>query len=382
MYAVIIGDVHLRDDEFNPHRMRILEDLAERFAQPVEERAGVWVLLGDLNHALMRIADRNFLTGFLRELVRTGPVVIVRGNHDRIGDLDVFARLIPETHLVYAPTTFYCLDDKGGRARLSRRVDGATVNGFRLRVLPYIDRKPSDADVPARFDELIGQWDADCLEAQRHGAMTVGHMNVAGALASTGQPQIGREFELSQAHVELLARQGPVFMGHIHKPQFVGSAVMVGSVCQQDWGEEGEEKRIVVYDSSIDEPGKHAHQVVPVPGPKMLTVSTYTNPDGTIQTAGMPVDDWPSHLRVRVGYNPVGQPPDFEALRRQIPSDVRVKFVGVPDEVGEVRCREIAEASDLDDKVAAYCAVQGIEFTPALAARLDDLLAAEAMEAK
>lgn len=375
MYNVIIGDIHLRDDAFNPRRLQILEDLLDQFRYNVSSTGGIWVLLGDINHAQMRLQDRNWLIDWLSEVQDVGPVLIVRGNHDRPGDLDMFEKLMDRVHVVEYPSTVFAARTLGGTKTRLLVNPKRPHDGFRIRVLPYIERKPSDGDTLTDLDALVGIWQSEEAEARAAGCMTVGHMNVAGAKVSSGQPQIGKEFELDATQVSILARQGPVFMGHIHKPQEVGQAVMVGSVCQQDWGEEGENKRVIVYETGIDE--RHRPwSSSPVYGPDMKTFELRANPDGVV-----PFDrpnPLPSHLRLRVAYNPHHTPPDYVGLRKAIPDTSTVKFVGVPDETVGVRCEKITEAKDVYWKMASYCGVNGIPWTEELRSDLSELVVAAA----
>ena len=64
----------------------------------------------------------------------------------------------------------------------------------------------------------------------------IGHANVGGAVTSSGQPNIGREIELSPRHLD---RLGPIYKGlnHVHKAQEIHGAHYPGSICRLDWGE-------------------------------------------------------------------------------------------------------------------------------------------------
>lgn len=364
LYAVLVGDVHLRDDGYNSRRRAILDSLVDHYAGEVVERGGIWILLGDLNHGTMRIDDRNFLAALLKRMAEAGDVVIVRGNHDRIGELDVFQRLIGGVYLCYAPEVLRVAFDA-----TSHRAMIGDAGGFRLNVLPYVDRKPSDAPVPEALDTLISGWAAD-----DEPALTVGHLNVAGSVASTGQPQIGREIELSIAHVDLLSKNGPVLLGHIHKPQTVGEAVFVGSICQQDWAEADEQKRVMTFDSTR----KVSLHAADVTGHVMLTHDCRHDPIAGLEPElpHPPAAETEGHLRVRVAYNPLEgsiDPPQIaEACRRL--GWRQTKVVGIPDDTSGVRCREVAEAPDVPAKVRAWCDAQDVEWTPALAGELDTVL--------
>jgi len=55
-------------------------------------------------------------------------------------------------------------------------------------------------------------------------------------MASTGQPQIGHEIELTSGHLGRFGTR-PVLLNHIHKMQQVNNATYAGSCCRLDWGE-------------------------------------------------------------------------------------------------------------------------------------------------
>jgi hypothetical protein len=71
--------------------------------------------------------------------------------------------------------------------------------------------------------------------------LMIGHVNVAGAQLSNGQPSIGHEIELNPKHLDRLG-DIPKLLNHIHKPQTIAGAHYAGSVCRLDYGEI-EEKR-------------------------------------------------------------------------------------------------------------------------------------------
>jgi len=64
-----------------------------------------------------------------------------------------------------------------------------------------------------------------------------------------------------------------VFNGHIHKPQTLDNIVNIGSPLIQDWGEKGENKRYIIYNSDS------GIKSVPIKGPKFITLETLTEED-------------------------------------------------------------------------------------------------------
>ena len=138
---------------------------------------------------------------------RDDEVVIVRGNHDRPHELDCFG-FIPHVTVFDRPGLYYHRNNPGTMVVLPYPSSGALVG--------------TGADGAKIFQDyaldLLESASAASLEGQH--ILTVGHFNVGGAIASTGQPQIGREIELDAGTVDKLARYaGPVVLGHIHKPQ-------------------------------------------------------------------------------------------------------------------------------------------------------------------
>jgi hypothetical protein len=63
------------------------------------------------------------------------------------------------------------------------------------------------------------------------------HANVRGAVTSAGQPNVGRQLELTHS---LLERLGAIYNGgnHIHRPQEIGGAWFAGSTARKDYGDE------------------------------------------------------------------------------------------------------------------------------------------------
>ena len=339
--VVFIGDIHLRDDDRNDDRKHALERIAE------DEGRAIYVLLGDLNHGLMSIEDRNWLRGYLRKLVAFGPtrrmvhgtlvdgpgrrVIIIRGNHDRVGELD-------------------CFSDIDGVA-IRARDDVVHAGGSVFLCVPYPDRGGAMA-AGVSGNELFAQVIRRNLQDIEVNAwITVGHFNVAGAVASTGQPQIGREIELDTGIIDELTPHGPVVLGHIHKPQSLGTAgraFYAGSVTPQDWGEL-EEKRYLVQDENGElhsKPTAHRRRVA-------IDVTWPDLDDSDFTKEFNPRDE----IRLRV-HHPPGDLPDMDRLAALLPPAHvgTVKIECIPETTHGVRAPEIAAAESVVDQIAAYYA--------------------------
>ena len=237
----------------------------------------------------------------------------------------------------------------------------------------------------AIFADAAGQLGA----ARDRGELTlmIGHINVAGAVASVGQPQIGQELELDQA---LLTRLGPIYCGlsHIHKAQQVGSAYYAGSMSRLDWGEV-EEKRYLVVECQRD--GAAWEWRVgsrPINVPAMWHVEGELHDDNTFGwlvkagpdgTEVAPPRVW-TGAEVRVRYR-------FPAAKRALVDEavIRETFAGASRLVLEpiavadqaLRSPAVAAARTLTEKLEAWAPIACVEFTDDLRELLAALETAE-----
>ena len=198
------------------------------------------------------------------------PVVVVAGNHDS-GDL--FEALAPflagwGIHLIgqIKPPT------DGGVLELETAAGKALVAG-----LPFL-REGHVVDFMADTDRWYGQY-AERIRRltevyAEHLVKTAGteavsllvaHFMVTGArVGGHGAPRGERELHMGEAYAvgegAIPASLGYVAMGHIHAPQPVPGANVpaeyAGSILELDFGEAGEQKRVVIVDAEPGRPAK------------------------------------------------------------------------------------------------------------------------------
>ena len=208
----------------------------------------------------------------LEGLVRLGaggsrPVVVVAGNHD---SPEMFETLAP----FLAPFGVHLIGrikapGEGGIVTVDTGAGRAHVACF-----PFL-RAAQTVDFMARADEWYGKY-ADRVRkitesyaaalAEAAGpddaTFLVAHFMVGGVKVDTGAPRGERDLHIGQAYA---ATDGAVptaidyvALGHIHAPQPVPGARVpaeyAGSLIQLDFGEAGEQKRLVVVDTSPDAP--------------------------------------------------------------------------------------------------------------------------------
>lgn len=226
--------------------------------------------------------ERQAAADFVTAAANVGPVVIVRGNHDRPGDLAILERLQadnpitvlerPQTVYLYVQTP--CGNDAGG-------VDVTGLPWPETRSI--IGAAQAAGWTPTEADDQVREALRWIL---RHGAATltekgdrvptvlVAHAMVDGSVTSTGQPLVGVPMNvplelLDEADADLVA------LGHVHKPQEwerPGRAPVVytGSPRRTSFGEM-EEKSYTLATFAPD--GSVTWRRIPVPCQPMIRVA-------------------------------------------------------------------------------------------------------------
>jgi exonuclease SbcD len=209
------------------------------------------------------------------------PVVVVAGNHDSPELFDTLAPFLSPfgVHLV-------------GRIRPPGEggvVSVDTVGGkARIACFPFL-RSAQVVDFMAQTDAWYGEY-ADrvrlitesyatalgAIAAPGDATFLLGHFMVGGVKVDTAAPRGERALHIGQAYAATEAAVPTtldyVALGHIHAPQPVPGArvpaAYAGSLLQLDFGEAGEEKRVVVVETT---PGAPAMlRSIPIQGGRRL----------------------------------------------------------------------------------------------------------------
>lgn len=232
---VHIGDTHLQSTHpRNAERLRSLDQIVtEGLAL---DHLAAWLYPGDLFHQRSSIEDRNAMAAQLQRAADAAPVLIVPGNHDAPGDLDIFRELKAKWPIIVqnvpavVPVTL------------------ATGDTAAVAMLPY-PTKAGLVSAGVAHDDIV-LTAADALEAifmnfaaalstlRVAGAIPLfmGHVNVANSITSSGQPNVGVEIEIDRAMLQRLPVQYAA-LNHIHVAQAVGCGVFAGSIAPMNWGE-------------------------------------------------------------------------------------------------------------------------------------------------
>jgi len=359
-----VGDVHLQHGHpRNPDRLASLDQiLAHGLAF---EGLGAWLIPGDLFHSRSSVTDRNDLAERLVRMADRAPVVLVRGNHDQPGDLDIFAKLKARwpVSVVTRPDVL--------------RVPLPTGETAAIACLPYPDKFGLVAAgvAPGDVVRTAGELLDTIVMTLAHGLETeiaagciplfIGHANIRGAIASTGQPQIGQEIELETA---MLARLRAVYCGlnHIHKPQQVGDGVFAGSIAAMDYGE-AEAKSVVLIEAARDPSGTWRAQWTrrPLETPPMHHVEGRLTRDGFVTGGGelhhAHIIDWTGcDVRVRYSFKASEKDAlDHDSVRRLFAAALRLKIEPIAEPDRALRSQAVADATTLADKLVAYAETLG-----------------------
>jgi hypothetical protein len=375
-----IGDAHLKAGaRRNRARLQALAQIVREARALPALGAIVWA--GDLFHERSGIEDRNDLARVLLALADLAPVVIVRGNHDTEGDLDVFAhfRAAWPVHVVTRPTVLRVALATGGHASIAclpYPTEGALVAA---------GVAPGDLATTAgdALRTILLDQAAELESARARGdlALFAAHATIAGAVTSAGQPLIGAEIALDGALLDGLGNL-PKILNHIHAPQTVhGGAVYVGSIAPMDWGET-ERKRYVVVSWAAEGWSVESR---PLDVPPLYHVEgeltsdsvawrVRRGPDGPID---LPPASWAGaevRVRVRFAASDAGR---LAAARAEIletfaeAAHVEVEPVAVPDRA--VRAPEVAAAVGLAHKLRAWATVAGRTTSAGVLAKLAQL---------
>lgn len=384
MRVLAIGDTHLRaTSRRNALRIAALDQIVES-AGTLQPDLIVWP--GDLFDTRSTIEDRNTLRSYVKALAEIAPIVIVRGNHDQHGDLDIFGDLRTEHAItvVTHPEIYHHV----GRQH------------FCVACLPYPEEAGLAAlgiappDVPdaaaAALDALFMSF-AGHLQAQAAAGVPglfIGHANVVGAVASTGQPLIGAEIALRPEHLARLGPDVPKILSHIHEPQEIHGAIFLGSIAPMDWAEVTPRRFLVLdhdgtrwFTTSYQLKLPRLWHVEGVFDGQAVSWVVRKGPEGPVEATPASFSGDEVRCRFRFAAGDAGR---LDIARAQLSADfaevahLELEPVAVPDRA--VRAPEVAAATTTADKLRAYCALSGVDVSDGVVEKLAALETREAAE--
>jgi len=264
---------------------------------------------------------------------------VIAGNHDHPKRLGALASLLEGLRIHVRPEVRP--PEQGGVVRVPAR-DGKEE--ARVAVLPFVpERRVVDAcavmDAEHTWYEAYAGRIEQILAALVRGLtpdtvnVVLGHLLVAGARAGTGE----RELHLGSIYgvnpQQLPSGVQYIGLGHLHRPQEVlapAKTLYSGSLVELDFGEEQQEKSVVVFEAA---PGKPpAIEIVPVTAGRRLrtveapsTISSARPRRGGTTTSGSGEGRRPGARPRRARQ---GAPPERPRRRRRSPAGRRRRRAG------------------------------------------------------
>ncbi|MBI3682560.1 MAG: exonuclease subunit SbcD [Acidobacteria bacterium] len=230
----------------------------------VREKVDCLLVAGDVFDSQAPPAEAERLVyGFFAGLAaKQIPAVVIAGNHDHPRRFEALRPLIERMRIHVRP--FVKPPGEGGVIELTAGSERALI-----AVVPFVpEHKLLDAALMmgAQADRSAAYADrmAGMVEALSSGftASTVnillGHVYIAGARAAGSERAIHLAHSYALTPQRFPASASYIALGHLHRPQQIEAPspmLYSGSLLQLDFGEQGQQKRVVLVDAS---PGKTA----------------------------------------------------------------------------------------------------------------------------
>ena len=362
--AAVIADSHFNDttggrlDECVRIHNWIADDIRGRDVDLV-------VHAGDLYERPSTPVERSEAAEWIQRITETAPFVIVRGNHDPVGDLQLLDRLKTEREVI--------VEERAGVHVLGGCVVGCMAWPSKASVLAMSDHVMGHEEGEqlagqALRNVLLGLGQQMDQEAELHGAekaprILLSHAMVRGSKVSTGQPLVGCDMEIGTEDLRL-ARANFYALGHIHMPQSFGDDMAYpGSPRRTAYGEI-EEKGYIVAEFYPDGTLATVDRVPTPCSPMLLWEGEYVPEIGLSIKGDNEVPPAGAEIRIRFRVDSDQQEPARAAaaemkakLLEGGAADVKVE----PEVRSTVRAKapEVARATTLPEKLQAYWASRG-----------------------
>lgn len=325
---------------------------------------------GDVFERKSNPEERNAVAFWLREIAQHCAVVMVKGNHDSLGDLAIFSKL---------KTKYPIIVEEGQGIHQILTNTGVSVAVACLAWPRKANLLAALGDVsPEKAEETAGHALRDVLRgmgAQMRGLagpkILLMHAMVRGSKVSSGQPLVGCDMEIG---IEDLGLADADFyaLGHIHCPNEWewNSAPIVypGSPRRTAYGEMEEKGYILaefkqVFDKAEErmdkglDPWEVSWERIPTPCTPMVLMD-WTWKDGDFPGAEGDTPIQPAGCDIRFRYSVTSDQRDAakaevqrvaQSLRDRGAFAVKVEEVVIPQT--RARTPEIATATTLSDKI-------------------------------
>jgi len=359
IHIAALGDSHFSEHRRFEECVRVHDWMANDFAN---REVDFVLCAGDVYEAKSTPLEREAVSSWLAKVANRAPVMLVRGNHDALYDIQIFSRLrvrYPITIEERAANHFLVNDETDARIIVSclswpRKADILAAG---------LDSKNAYQSI---VNVLRGLGDREEPNRPR---ILLAHAMVNGAKTSTGQTLTGCDFEIALNDL-LLAKTDIVVLGHIHKSQdwAVGDVPVVytGSPLRQNYGETEEKSYTLI---EIDEDKRVTWQRIPTPATRMLLLEGSWGLDegkACWTRYPFPVDIEVKGAETRLRYEVDADRRAEAKTAAQIVRDrlleagaVDCKVEEVVKSVAKARIAAVASARTVDEKLVEYWRERG-----------------------
>jgi len=315
-----------------------------------------FLLAGDIFKKKSTPAERNAFALIVRSMAEHAPVVIIRGNHDRPGDLEIFGKLECDHEI-----------------QVFERPGKVYVGGLAVYAFPHFDKSSASGWLDTQLSieqtdmaviqiarNYLAEWRTDLLQ-ETVPAVFLAHPSMEGATLSNSETLSSHGIQLCASDIDIGFDAGN--LGHIHHCQPCNAKKTIwysGNPARGDCGEEKDAKGYLIH--SIAGRGAELHtEFRETPTRKMITIEADCHPefgfsfDCDILDLKNIVAGAEVRLRVTV---PEDKRADAQILVERFERDasgaysIQVEIRTIP--VTRVRSEEIATAQTLEDKLKAY----------------------------
>lgn len=322
-----------------------------------DRHVDLWLHAGDVYERRSTPRERAAVAAWVQRLARWAPVVIVRGNHDQLGDLPLLEKLSTTHPVRVVESAAVVVVESAAVVHISPNTleNGVYPWSVRVACLAW-PRKGELLAATGAVGEAAQQDGQQALRAvlgelgaQMHGDEAAGlawprillaHAMVRGSVTSTGQPLVGCDHDLGLEDLAL-ADAHVVALGHIHKGQsweHGGVPILYpGSPRRTAFGElEAKGYVVITFERGNADWRLAGWEFIEAPATPMVLITAEVLPGGILQF-GPELD--------RLGDRWESFPPSAEVrLRYTVDADLREAGRARAEEWAEL-CRECGKAS-------------------------------------
>lgn len=362
--VAIVADSHFAEDKRFEECVRIHRWIADDMR---ERNVDVVLHAGDVYERASTPVEREAVADWVMSVTQNAPMMVVRGNHDRIVDLRLLERLRTRFGVkVEEAAGFHVVADRLGRSL-----------GVACVAWPHAaELARSGMTAGAALEVVMRELGERAMRYRtlfRRPVVLLAHAMVTGSVTSTGQPLVGAPMEVG---LEQLGLVGADFyaLGHVHKGQswaWNGAPVWYpGSPRRTNFGET-EPKGYLVVDFAED--GEVTCERIETPCTPMLLVEDEWNDAAFHSTDAVEPAGAEIRFRYRVADDQRETAAAAAAAVRYAWMGRGAAFVQVePVVIARRRARapEVARATTLGDKIVAMWEHAGTVPEPERRARL------------